>query len=137
MQKLINSVLGLFWAIVLMFSPSLALGDDAVRHLELEEVTSFEVAEDIFSADTERLKAISELNPATLHDIHFITYSLETAVAFFVNNSHSEESAYYQELAEVVEEIHIASENGRAEETRDHLDRYFAMAEAREPSWVD
>ena len=129
--KLNNSIFGLVWALVIFLSPSLALGDDAVRHLDLEEVTSLEVAEDIFVTDTDRLKAITELNPTTLHDIHFITYSLETAVAFFVNNSNGDELAFYEEMAEVVEEIHIASENGRKEEAREHLNRYFEMVEER------
>ena len=65
-----------------------------------------------------------------LHEIHVITYSLEKAVAFFAENLSGARQETAQEMAVVVEEVHLSSENNRREETKAALDQYFALFES-------
>lgn len=117
------------WAVFGMMSPSFVLAEEPVRHLNVEEVTSAEVANDIFKRDTERLRQFSQFDAAELNDIHMITYSLETAVAFFVSNSSGDRLAHFRQMAHVVEKIHVVSENGRGAETKRQLAKYFEMTD--------
>ena len=56
------------------------------------------------------------------------TYSLENAVAYFVENSEAEEQNLAEQIAVVVEEIHLASENNRSENTRSYIDQLDKLA---------
>ena len=56
-----------------------------------------------------------------------ITYSLEKAVAFFAKNLGGARQLTAQEMAVVVEEVHISSENNRKEDTKAALDQYFNL----------
>ena len=79
---------------------------------------------------TEQLRAKTNLNALELHEIHMITYSLEKAVAFFAENLSGARQETAQEMAVVVEEVHLSSENNRKEETKAALDQYFALFES-------
>ena len=65
-----------------------------------------------------------------LLEIHMITYSLEKAVAFFAENLSGARQVTAQEMAVVVEEVHLSSENNRKGETKAALDQYFALFES-------
>ena len=56
------------------------------------------------------------------------TYSLEKAVAYFVENSEAEGQILAEQIAVVVEEIHLASENNRSEDTRSYIDQLDKLA---------
>ncbi len=79
---------------------------------------------------TEQLRAKTNLDALELHEIHMITYSLEKAVAFFAENLSGARQVTAQEMAVVVEEVHLSSENNRKEDTKAALDQYFALLEA-------
>ena len=57
------------------------------------------------------------------------TYSLEKAVAYFVENSEAEEQDLAKQIAVIVEEIHLASENNRSEDTRSYIDQLEKLAQ--------
>ena len=78
---------------------------------------------------TSDLRGKSRFDTAELHEIHIITYSLEKAIAYFVENSEAEQKVQAGKMAEVVELIHIGSENGRAEETQEQLTAYLELAD--------
>ena len=59
-----------------------------------------------------------------------ITYSLEKAVAFFAENLSGVRQVIAQEMAVVVEEVHLSSENNRNGETKAALDQHFALFES-------
>lgn len=103
--------------------------EEPVQHLKIADVATLEDAKRIFIATTAEIRSKEKLDPAELQQIHIITYSLEKSVAYFVENTEGERHELAEEIAEVVEEIHIASENGRQEETKEHLKEYFDMAD--------
>jgi len=78
---------------------------------------------------TAELKSRNNLNEEALSEIHYTTYSLEKVVAYFVENSSAEQQTTASEMAEVVEEVHLHSENNRNEETRKALDEYYRLQE--------
>ena len=59
-----------------------------------------------------------------------ITYSKEKAVAFFAENLSGALQVIAQEMAVVVEEIHLSSENNLEDATKAALDQYFALFES-------
>ena len=102
---------------------------EPVQHLEIADVTSLEDAKRIFVETTAEMRGKEKLDPAELQQIHIITYSLEKSVAYFVENTEGERHELAEDIAEVVEEIHLSSENNRQEETKAHLKAYFDMAD--------
>ena len=60
----------------------------------------------------------------------WITHYLEKTVAFFAKNLSGVRQATAQEMAVVVEEVHLSSENNRKDETKAVLDQYFALFES-------
>lgn len=100
-----------------------------IQHLNLPDITSRERAVDVMDSTTAELKSKKTLNEEALSEIHYITYSLEKAVAYFVENSSGEQQAAAREMAAVVEEVHLHSENNRIEETRKALDQYYELHE--------
>ncbi len=101
-----------------------------VQHLIVPDVGSWENAIEVMDSTTARLKTKETLDAVELNEIHMITYSLEKAVAYFSEHTTGEQQKSADEIALVVEEVHLNSENKRAEETREALDRYFKLAEA-------
>ena len=115
--------------ITFTFALPLAASDGPVQHLKIADVTSMQDAKKIFIDKTAEIKARKKLDPAELQQIHFITYSLEKSVAYFVENLEGSRQELAKEIAIVVEEIHLSSENNRREETEKHLNEYFGLAE--------
>ncbi|GAA5217362.1 DUF6746 family protein [Corallincola platygyrae] len=105
-------------------------GDEKpIQHLKLEDVASMDSAQQIFEQKTAELQAMKQLDPAELQQIHIITYSLEKSVAYLADNTSGDEQRLAHEIAVVVEDIHLDSENNRQTETKKHLDRYFSLAQ--------
>ena len=101
-----------------------------IQHLKLEDIATGSSAAEVMKSTTEQLRAKTKLDALELHEIHMITYSLEKAVAFFAENLSGARQVTAQEMAVVVEEIHLSSENNRKEDTKAALDQYFALLEA-------
>ena len=72
---------------------------------------------------TEQLLAKTNLDALELHEIHMITYSLEKAVAFFAETLSGARQVTAQDMAVVVEEVHLSSENNRKDATKVALDQ--------------
>ncbi len=126
----------LLLAAVLLTSTHAAESSDEkpVKHLEVADVTSVEEASEIFIRETFALKNKKKLDAAELHDIHMITYKLEKSVEYYSLNLEGDAQALAREIAVVVEEIHIDSENNRKEETQQHLNSYFKLADEFAPN---
>ena len=109
---------------------TLSLADDKpVQHLKVEDITTASEADSVFNQTTLQLKSMQSLNEQELHDIHMITYSLEKAIAYYVVNSNGDQKMSAEKIAEVVEQIHLASENGKQGKVRTYLDEYFELAD--------
>jgi len=118
-------------AITAALSTSLVTASEKpVQHLELPDVRSLEEAKQVFSETTSELRSKKTFDVQALNDIHIITYSLEKALAYFVENMPGDSQAAAEEMAEIVEQIHLGSENNRVEETKQNLAEYFKLAEA-------
>ena len=100
-----------------------------IQHLKLEDIATESSAVEVMQSTTEQLRAKTTLDALELHKIHMITYSLEKAVAFFAENLSGVRQVIAQEMAVVVEELHLSSENNRKDETKAALDQYFALFE--------
>ena len=101
-----------------------------IQHLKLEDIASESNAVEVVQSTTEQLRARTNLDALELHEIHMITYSLEKAVAFFAENLSGARQVTAQEMAFVVEKVHLSSENNRKEDTKAALDQYFALFES-------
>lgn len=99
-----------------------------VQHLKLADVTSMAEAQKVFIESNFAMSQKHELDSSELQEIHIITYSLEKGVAYFVENLSGEQKVLAEEMAVVVENIHLNSENNRKEETQKELAKYFEMA---------
>ncbi len=100
-----------------------------IQHLKLEDIYSLEEATAVFAKEVDFIVGKEELTPGVLHEIHMSTYSLEKAVAYFVENSETEEQDLAKQIAVIVEEIHLASENNRSEDTRSYIDQLEKLAQ--------
>lgn len=123
-----------FSALIVTFSALYATAGIAaekpVQHLKLADITSYDEAKKVFIETTSQIKSKTKLDAAELHEIHMITYSLEKAVAYFVENMKDEQKIAVKKIADVVELIHLGSENNRTVETKIYLEEYFKLAEA-------
>lgn len=119
----------------LSFNAQVLAEEKAVQHKVVADITEVDTAKSVFNSTTAELKTKQELNAAELHEIHMITYSLEKAVAYFVDTKQGQAQKDAEQLAGVVELVHIASENNRSAETRGYLDEYFKLADAFSAAW--
>ncbi|GHA13772.1 hypothetical protein GCM10008090_24400 [Arenicella chitinivorans] len=119
----------------LNFSLATHANEQAVQHKIVADITELETAKSVFNRTTAELKTKQELSATELHEIHMITYSLEKAVAYFVDTNQGQAQKDAEQLAGVVELVHIASENNRSAETRVYLDEYFKLADAFSTDW--
>ena len=103
--------------------------EEPVQHLKIPDVTSMKDAKKIFIETTSEIKSKKNLDQLELQQIHIITYSLEKSVAYFVENLKGERQELANEIAVVVEDIHISSENNRQKEAETYLNKYFNLAE--------
>ena len=83
----------------------------------------------IFLEKSTELRNKTVLDSEELQQIHIITYTLEKSVEFFIINLEDEQQVLSKEIAVVVENIHINSENNRKEKTKIFLKKYFELAD--------
>ncbi len=100
-----------------------------VQHLKLKDVTDAATAKTVFTKDTEALRAKKSLDAKAMQDIHMITYSLEKSVAYYVESGDEKLKLQAKKLADVVEELHLSSENLRKEASMSHLKEYLILAD--------
>ncbi len=127
MSKLVILILSFAFALQVMASDESK--EEPVQHLKIAEVTSAQDAKNIFIDKTSEIKSKKKLDQLELQQIHIITYSLEKSIAYFVENLTGERQELAKEIAVVVEDIHISSENNRQEKTKALLNKYFDLAE--------
>lgn len=111
------------------FTPASYASEEPIQHLKLADVSSYEDAKQIFLNTTADIKSKQKLDAAELQEIHIITYSLEKSVAYFVEHLNGAQQDAAKALAEIVEEVHLDSENNRTAETKAHLESFFEMAD--------
>lgn len=101
-----------------------------IKHRIVADITEFAEAKKVFADTTTQIKGKTKLDAKELHEIHMITYSLEKAIAYFAENFKGEQKAAAEKMAEVVELVHLGSENNRTEETKIYLAEYLRLSEA-------
>ena len=120
-------------SITMLFSLSaLAAGESKekpTQHLKVADVISMEQAKEIFIDKTAEIRNKRTLDMEEASQIHIITYTLEKSVAFFVANLKGEKQELAEEIAVVVENIHVASERNRLEKLQKHLKEYFDLVD--------
>lgn len=124
---LVTGLMSLTAAVAAQLDPD---PEKPVQHRVVPDVTTLEEATTVFVDTTAQLQAKTSLDAEELHEIHMITYSLEKALAYFVEHSDGAMKATAEEMAIVVERVHLGSENNRVDETKTSLDEYFQLAEA-------
>ena len=127
MKKLLLLIFCLTFSFHVMASD--ASKEKPVQHLKIADVTSMKDAKKIFIEKTFEIKSKKKLDQIELQQIHTITYSLEKSTAYFVENLKGDRQELAKEIAVVVEDIHISSENSRQLKTETLLNKYFTMAE--------
>jgi hypothetical protein len=127
MNKLVVLILSFAFAFPVMAGSESK--EEPVQHLKVADVTSMEDAKKIFLETTSEIRSKKKLDVAELQEIHVITYSLEKSVAYFVENAEGERKKLAEEIAVVVEDIHLSSENNRKKETQALLKKYFDLAD--------
>ncbi|MCW9014190.1 MAG: hypothetical protein OQL06_10435 [Gammaproteobacteria bacterium] len=117
----------------MLFSFSVLATDESkekpTQHLKVADVKSMKVAKEIFLDKTVEIRNKKILNLEEVLQIHVTTYSLEKSVAFFAANLKGEKQELAKEIAVVVEDIHLASENNRLEKLKKHLKKYFDLVD--------
>ena len=103
---------------------------NAVKHIDLPDITSYEEAKEVFNQTTSELRKKNKLDETELQEVHIITYSLEKAVAYLYINMKDDQQISAKEIAELVELVHVSAENYRAAETEVYLQKYFKLANA-------
>ncbi|MGV2872771.1 DUF6746 family protein [Colwellia sp. E150_009] len=127
MRKLVLSLL--IFMFVLPVQAINDLKEKPVQHLKVADLSSMEAAKNVFINSTAKIKSKNKLNVLELEQIHIITYSLEKSVAYFVKNLRGERQSLAKEIAITVENIHINAENNRPKITKEHIDKYFNLAD--------
>lgn len=97
------------------------------QHLKISDVNSMEEAKEILIDSTAKIRNLKTINLEKASQIHIITYTLEKSVAYFAENLKGDRQELAKEIAVVVEDIHIASENNRLEKINEHVNEYFNL----------
>lgn len=127
MKKLLLLVLTMLFSFSLIASDELE--EKPTRHLQAVDVNSMQQAKEIFLDKTVEMRSKKELSLEEISQIHVITYTLEKSVAYFVENLSGQQQDLAKEIAAVVEDIHIASENNRPEQLNVHIEEYFHLVD--------
>ncbi len=128
-MKTLHTLLQSFSIAAILVVTSLVAAEQPVQHLVVDDITTYEEANSVFTNTTAEIQTKKNLDAEELHQIHMITYSLEKAVAYFVENTENEQQELANKMAEIVELIHLGSENNRKVETQIYLEEYFALAD--------
>jgi len=105
-----------------LMSSAAATADDAVKHFKGLQSETLEQAVNNFSEYNNQLEAIlaGELNPQAMSDVHEITYTLENALEKIRDD--------LKELADTLEEVHLASERIDTEGVQKHGKAYLEQS---------
>ena len=106
-----------------------ASAEKPVQHIKLDAVKDAATAKIVFNKETEVLRSKKNLDAKTMQEIHIITYSLEKSVAYYVESGDKETQIQAKVLADVVEELHLSSENLRKDESKNNLKKYLQLAD--------
>jgi hypothetical protein len=116
-----------------IFSFPIQASDESIekptQHLQIADVTSMEDAKEIFLEKTLEIRNMKNIHLEESSKIHVITYTLEKSVAYFAENLTGEKQSLAKEMAVVVEDIHLSSENNRLEKLQEHLREYFDLVD--------
>ena len=116
------------FSLVVLTQATNASDEKPIKHLNIADVGSMDEAKKVFVEKTFEMSTKQKLDATELQQIHIITYSLEKSVAYFAEHLSGEKQKIAQEMAVVVENIHLNSENSRQEKTRQELVKYFELA---------
>jgi hypothetical protein len=116
-----------------IFSFPIQAADESIekptQHLKIADVSSMEDAKEIFLENTLEIRNMKNIHLEEASKIHIITYTLEKSVAYFAENLTGEKQSLAKEMAVVVEDIHLSSENNRLEKLQGHLREYFDLVD--------
>lgn len=102
--------------------------DKPTQHLDVADMSSMEEAKTVFLETTSVLQSKNILDEKELNEIHITTYSLEKAIAYFVENMSGDQKIEAKKMADLVELIHLSSETDRADQARIYLEDYAKRA---------
>lgn len=100
-----------------------------IQHLKVDDVSTMEEAERIFIDSTSKIREKTKLDVTELQEIHIITYTLEKSVAYLAQNLKGDRQDLAKEIAVIVEDIHLNSEDNLKEKTKMHLKNYMKLAD--------
>lgn len=106
--------------VALSLSAASWAGSDRPAHAKGEPAETLQQAVSNMSEYNARLEALlarDELSPTDMHDVHMITYTLENALQKI--------QADLAETAEVLEQVHIASETDKPEVVKEKGQLYL------------
>jgi hypothetical protein len=121
-------VLLLTFAFITSTQASGVTKEEPIQHLKVPSVNSMAEAKKIFLEKTFEINSKQKLDEAELQQIHIVTYTLEKSVEYFAENLTDEKQELVKEIAVVVENIHLNSENNRKKDTKQQLIKYFELA---------
>ena len=127
MKKLILLVFVMFFSL-----PGIASDDSKekpTQHLQVEDIVTMKNAKEIFLGKTLEMMEKKNIGLQEASEIHIITYALEKSVAYFAENLEGEKQLLAKEMAVVVEDIHLTSENNRLGELQAHIQKYFNLVD--------
>ncbi len=102
--------------------PAFATDDDRADHFKGKPATTLEEAFENLSSYNKKLEKLlqGELNPLAMAEIHQLTYTLENAVKRI--------SSEVSELADTLEEVHLATERNDTDVAREKGKVYLELA---------
>lgn len=115
-----------FAALLLIFSlavPSLAFADERPDHYQGKAAETLEQALANFSEYNKKFAAVlakKELVAADMHQVHELTYTMENALEKIREE--------LEELAQTLEEVHVASESADVAAVKKHGELYLDTA---------
>ena len=111
----------LFALVVITFATlsqaSTSSTEELIQHINVAKVTTMVEAKKIFVEKTLEMNGKQTLEEQERHQIPIITYTLEQSIAYFNENLSGESQALVKTMADVVENIHLSSENTRKART--------------------
>lgn len=119
--------------LIITFASLLSLvsiaGEKPIQHLKVADITSMQDAKEVFLATTADIQSKKTLNAQSAHEIHMITYSLEKSIAYFAETLIGNKKEIVENMAVIVEEIHLNSENNRFAKLKKYLATYNKLVD--------
>lgn len=118
-----RSLVTLFVAVLVATTSAFVLADDRPDHYQGKPAETLEQAMANFAEYNQKLADIlgkKELQAADMHKVHELTYTLENALEKIRDE--------LEELAETLEDIHVASEHANIADVKKHGTVYLETA---------